>query len=165
MKDICTKLEPDFCCIVPEKRAELTTEGGLNVKGQSKYLVDFVKSIKSKNIFLSLFVDPDIEQIEAAKDVGADAVELHTGKYSRLFKTESFNEELTRIKKASIFCSQIGLKCHAGHGLDFDNVKNISSIENIIELNVGHFLVSQSIFDGLEKTIIKFREIIDDSRH
>ena len=165
MKEICTKLEPDFCCIVPEKRAELTTEGGLNVKGKSKYLVDFVRSIKSKNIFLSLFVDPDIEQIQAAKDIGADAVELHTGKYSRLFKTLSFNEELNRIKNASIFCSQIGLTCHAGHGLDFDNVKNISSIENIKELNVGHFLVSQAIFDGLEKTIIKFREIIDDSRH
>ncbi len=165
MREICTEVVPAFCCIVPEKREELTTEGGLNVLNNIDFLCNFIKDIKNHDISLSLFVDPDEEQIRASKDVGADAVELHTGKYSLLYKNDDYLDELHRIQKAAELSSKIGLECHAGHGLDFENVKNISSINIIEELNVGHFLVSNSIFDGLEKTINKFRQIIDESRH
>ena len=110
---------------------------------------------------VSLFVDPDPDQIKAAKELGVSAVELHTGKYSNLFKKNNFHSELEKIKKSAEYCSKIGLNCHAGHGLNFENVKNISLIDEIIELNVGHFLISNAIFVGLEKTIEKFMKIIN----
>ena len=112
-------------------------------------------------IKVSLFIDPDLEQIRAAKDLGVDAVELHTGKYSRLHKINKFDSELTKIRNASLFCSELGLKCHAGHGLDFSNAAKIASIKEVEELNVGHFLICSSIFFGLENAIVKFMKIIN----
>ena len=160
MQKICLKYKPFACCIVPERREELTTEGGLNVLAQRDYLNNFLPPILKKGIRTSLFVDPCIKQIKAAYELGANAVEIHTGKYSRLFKKKNFLSELDQIKKAAIFCNNLGLECHAGHGLDFFNVKNIRKIKEIEELNVGHFLISNAIFDGLESTILKFKEII-----
>ena len=164
MKEICIKVSPEFCCIVPEKREELTTEGGLNVRKQVKYLREYVENIKHNGTKVSLFVDPEIDQIDAAIEVGADAVELHTGKYSLLFEKGYYKNELERIQYSADYCAKNKIVCNAGHGLNFKNVSNISKIENILELNVGHFLVAQSIFDGLKETILKFREIINESR-
>ena len=164
MREICLKVSPEFCCIVPEKREELTTEGGLNVRKQVKYLKEYVKSIKNNGTKVSLFIDPEIDQIDAAIEVGADTVELHTGKYSLLFEKGSYQNELERIQESSEYCAKNKIVCNAGHGLNFKNVSNISKIENISELNVGHFIVAQSLFNGLKETILKFREIINESR-
>ena len=164
MREICIKVSPEFCCIVPEKREELTTEGGLNVRKQVKYLKEYVKSIKNNGTKVSLFIDPEIDQIDAAIEVGADTVELHTGKYSLLFEKGSYQNELERIQESAEYCAKNKIVCNAGHGLNFKNVSNISKIENISELNVGHFIVAQSLFNGLKETISKFREIINESR-
>jgi len=164
MREICIKVSPEFCCIVPEKREELTTEGGLNVRKQVKYLKEYVENIKHNGTKVSLFIDPDIDQIDAAIEVGADAVELHTGKYSLLFEKGSYKNELERIQESAEYCAKNKIVCNAGHGLNFKNVSNISQIENISELNVGHFIVAQSLFNGLKETISKFREIINESR-
>ena len=164
MREICMKVSPEFCCIVPEKREELTTEGGLNVRKQVKYLKEYVENIKHNGTKVSLFIDPDIDQIDAAIEVGADAVELHTGKYSLLFEKGSYTNELKRIQESAEYCAKNKIVCNAGHGLNFKNVSNISQIENISELNVGHFIVAQSLFNGLKETISKFREIINESR-
>ena len=161
MLDFCLDLKPFACCIVPEKREELTTEGGLNVVKQKKYLKDFISKLRSNGVRTSLFIEPDIEQLNTAKDINASAVELHTGKYSRLFKDKLHFNELKRIKNAASKCSKLKLECHAGHGLDFLNVTEISKIPEIEELNVGHFLVANSIFDGIEKTVKKFQKIIN----
>ena len=164
MREICIKLSPEFCCIVPEKREELTTEGGLNVRKQVKYLKEYIENIKHNGTKVSLFIDPEIDQIDAAIEVGADAVELHTGKYSLLFEKGSYKNELERIQESAEYCVKNKIVCNAGHGLNFRNVSNISKIENISELNVGHFIVAQSLFGGLKETISKFREIINESR-
>ncbi|MEE2695450.1 MAG: pyridoxine 5'-phosphate synthase [Pseudomonadota bacterium] len=161
MKEICLKVQPYSCCIVPERREELTTEGGLDVKNQKRYLNQFLPQIIKSDIKLSLFIDPEIDQIKAAHDLGVNAVEIHTGKYSRFYKKKNYSSELKRIKKAAEYCLKIGIDCHAGHGLNFKNVSNISSIKNVVELNVGHFLISQSIFDSLEVTVKKFMKIIN----
>ena len=164
MKEICIKVSPEFCCIVPEKREELTTEGGLNVRKKVEYLRDYIEKIKDNGTKVSLFIDPEITQIDAAIEVGADAVELHTGKYSLLFEKGSFNNELRKIKESAEYCVKNKIVCNAGHGLNFKNVTNISKIRNISELNVGHFIIAQSLFYGLKETISKFREIINESR-
>ena len=161
MKNICLKTNPFSCCIVPERREELTTEGGLDVKNQLDYLSKFITGFKNKDIKLSLFVDPDIEQIDAVFKLGVKVIEIHTGKFSRNFNKKNHHLELNRIKRAAEHCRKIGIDCHAGHGLNFDNVEEISKIPNIVELNVGHFLISNSILDGLDKTIRKFMKIIN----
>ena len=160
MKNICLNLRPYACCIVPEKREELTTEGGLDVKQQKVYLAELISDINNAGIKSSLFIDPDEEQIRAAKDTGANAVEIHTGSFSRAFNKKNHNFEIQRIKLAAEICQDIDIDCHAGHGLNFDNVCEVASISNIIELNVGHFLISNSIYDGLSYTIQKFMKII-----
>ena len=161
MREICLKISPYACCIVPERREELTTEGGLDVKNQMNYLNDFLPNLIESGVKVSLFVDPDISQIQAAKDLGVYAVELHTGKYANLFPLGKSDNELQKIKEAALFCSKLGLECHAGHGLNYDNVKNISKIHQIVELNVGHFIISNSIYIGLEETVKKFMQIIE----
>ncbi len=161
MKKICLKTNPSSCCIVPERREELTTEGGLDVKNQKKFLGDFITEIIKSDIKLSLFVDPDIDQINAAYDIGVRTIEIHTGNYSRSFKKNNNVHQLNRIKNAADHCLKLGINCHAGHGLNFDNVKAISIVPNIVELNVGHFLIAHSIFDGLASTVKKFMKIIN----
>ena len=161
MKDICFKTNPFSCCIVPERREELTTEGGLDVKNQLDYLGEFVSGFKDKDIKLSFFIDPDIEQIDAVAKLGVKVIEIHTGQFSINFKKKNHHLELNRIKQAAEHCLKIGIDCHAGHGLNFDNVREISNIPNIVELNVGHFLISNAILDGLDITIKKFMKIIN----
>tara|TARA_B100000886_G_scaffold188861_1_gene129859 strand:+ start:1012 stop:1746 length:735 start_codon:yes stop_codon:yes gene_type:complete len=161
MKNICFKTNPFSCCIVPERREELTTEGGLDVKNQLDYLGEFVSDFKDKDIKLSLFVDPEIEQIDAAAKLGVKVIEIHTGKFSINFNKKNHQFELNRIQRAAEHCLKVGIDCHAGHGLNFDNASEISSIPNVVELNVGHFLISNAILDGLEMTIMKFMKIIN----
>ena len=161
MKNICFKTNPFSCCIVPERREELTTEGGLDVKNQLDYLGEFVSDFKDKDIKLSLFVDPEIEQIDAAAKLGVKVVEIHTGKFSLNYNKKNHQSEFNRIERAAEHCLKVGIDCHAGHGLNFDNAGEISSIPNIVELNVGHFLISNALLDGLNITIKKFMKIIN----
>ena len=160
MKEICLKTQPYSCCIVPERREELTTEGGLDVKNQLNYLGEFVQDFRNTKIKLALFIDPEIDQIEAASRIGVNVVEIHTGKYARCFN-DNYEYELKRIKDAAKHCEKLGIDCHAGHGLNYENAREIALIPNVIELNVGHFLISNSVFDGLEGTIKKFMKIIN----
>lgn len=163
MLAIALATKPHAACIVPEKRQEVTTEGGLDVAGLYDHIESFVKPLKKSKIRVSLFIDPDEEQIRAAKDIGAPVIEIHTGTYCKKNGKDQ-KKELDKIKKAALFAEKLGLECHAGHGLSFDNVKPIAAIENIVELNIGHFLISEAIFLGLEKAIKRMRKLMDESR-
>jgi len=157
------KTKPDYACIVPEKRNEVTTEGGIDVVRGKKKLVKFVEKLRGANIKVSLFVDPVLAQVKAANEIGAGIVELHTGSYCNAHGVAK-KKELERILKAAEICDELGLECHAGHGLTFDNVRPIAAIPNIVELNIGHFLIGEAIFIGLKDAIIKMRKIIDEAR-
>lgn len=163
MLNIALITKPDAACIVPEKRVEITTEGGLNVIEGEKKLINVVKKLKEAGIRVSLFVDPDINQIKKSKEIGADVVEIHTGTYCNN-KGKVQEEELEKIKKSAKFATSIGLECHAGHGLDFETAKQISKILEIVELNIGHFLIGESIFLGLEKAIKRMQKSINSVR-
>ena len=161
MLNIALKTKPNAICIVPEKRKEVTTEGGLDVIKNEKTLSKIITEIKkTKEIRISLFVDPNIVQIQKAKDLGADIVELHSGEFCNQ-KGKSQEDELEKIKNCAKFCEEIELECHAGHGLDYNTAKIIYQIPNIKELNIGHFIIGESIFDGLEKVIKKMKNIIN----
>jgi len=171
MVDIALKVSPNAVCLVPEKRQELTTEGGLDVIKNQEHLTRIIKKLKSKEnshkIRISIFVDPNLSQILAAKNVGADIIEIHTGKFCNLKNQKqksSQKAEFTKITKAANYAKELGLECHAGHGLDFKTAKKISSIPQIIELNIGHFLIGESVFLGLEKAIKKMKKIINLAR-
>lgn len=160
--NIALKLEPYSVCIVPEKRQEVTTEGGLDVAGQKTHLADVVKRLKDKGIVVSMFIDPSKQQIEACADIKADAVEIHTGKYANLFKIsrENASEELQNIKKSALLAKQCGLIFNAGHGLDYDNVFDICEIENLNELNIGFSIIARAVFDGLENAVSEMKKIL-----
>ena len=163
MLAIALRHAPHACCIVPEKREELTTEGGLNVVGGFGHLKPYVSQLKAKGIRVSLFVDADEAQIKASHDVGADVVEIHTGSYCD--KTgEARGHELDAIAKAARFGHSLGLEMHAGHGLTFDTVKPVAMLPEIMELNIGHFLVGEAIFIGLEASIREMRRLMNEAR-
>ena len=165
MLEIALESRPERVCLVPEKRLEVTTEGGLellNISDKNKsFIHDIINQCKVANIDVSLFIDPDIKQIEAAKSLGVNIVELHTGEYCN-----SLNKlkELKRIKNAVIYAEDISIEVHAGHGLNFENVQEIAKIKYIKELNIGHFIIGESIFMGLERVIKQMRNIIDANR-
>jgi len=165
MLEIALESRPERVCLVPEKRLEVTTEGGLellNISDKNKsFIHNIINQCKVANIDVSLFIDPDIKQIEAAKSLGVNIVELHTGEYCN-----SLNKlkELKRIKNAVIYAEDISLEVHAGHGLNFENVQEIAKIKYIKELNIGHFIIGESIFMGLERVIKQMRNIIDANR-
>ncbi|MCI1438654.1 MAG: pyridoxine 5'-phosphate synthase [Acetobacter indonesiensis] len=148
-------LEPHACCIVPERREEVTTEGGLDVAGQLATLVPRVRALAAKGIRVSVFIDPDPIQVEASVTAGAQVVELHTGAYA-----EGRVGELDRLRAAAAQAHAAGLEVHAGHGLTFENVGPIAAIPEIRELNIGHFLIGQAIFDGLPSVIAEMRQRI-----
>ncbi len=160
--NIALKLEPYSVCIVPEKREEVTTEGGLDVAGQKEKLAETVKRLKDKGITVSMFIDPVKEQIEACAEIKADAIEIHTGKYANLFKVSKENavEELINIKNAAALAKQCGLIFNAGHGLDYDNVFDICGIENLNELNIGFSIIARAVFDGLETAVFEMKKIL-----
>ncbi len=161
MQEFALKIRPHAVCIVPEKRQELTTEGGLDVEGQLDRAVKFVQPLLEKNIEVSFFIDPDIHQISAVSKTGAPFIELHTGRYSEVFGTPEEEKAFQDLKGAAIFAQNYGLKVNAGHGLNYQNVKRMHEIPNLVELNIGHSIIARSIFVGLEKAINEMKALCE----
>ena len=159
MLDIAKKVLPDYVTLVPEKREEVTTEGGLDVKSNEKYLKNFVEKLKDSNIEVSAFIDPISSQINYSKEIGFNYVELHTGKYAEL-KDYDQDKELQRIIESTFEANDIGLVVNAGHGLNYNNVKKIASINNIKELNIGHSIVARALAVGLENSVREMKSLI-----
>ena len=159
MLEIATKLLPDYVTLVPEKREEVTTEGGLDVKSNMKYLKKFVENLINSNIQVSAFIDPLSEQINYSNEIGFKFIELHTGKYAELSGYEQY-EELQRIIESTNEANDLGLVVNAGHGLNYNNVKNIASIKNMNELNIGHSIVARALAVGLEKSVREMKSLI-----
>ena len=161
MQEIALKLRPHAVCIVPEKRQELTTEGGLDVEGQLQRAIDFTKPLLEKNIEVSFFIDPDVHQIAAVSKTGAPFIELHTGRYSEVFGTDEEEKAFQELKGAAIFAQNFGLKVNAGHGLNYQNVHRMHEIDGLHELNIGHSIVSRAIFVGLETAVKEMYELVN----
>ena len=159
MLAISKKLLPDLVTLVPEKREEITTEGGLDVKNNQKYLKNFVTNLKSSNIEVSAFIDPVDDQITSSGEIGFDFIELHTGKYAELSGSEQY-KELQRIIESTHLANDLGLVVNAGHGLNYNNVKKIASINNMNELNIGHSIVARALAVGLEKAVREMKALI-----
>ncbi len=159
MLEIALKTKPHAVCIVPEKRQEVTTEGGLDVIKNEKILREMIKKIRAKKIRVSLFVDANEAQIHAAKKIGADIVELHSGEFCHK-KGKTRQVEFKKIANCANLCQELDLECHAGHGLNYETAKLIAQIPQIRELNIGHFIIGEAIFDGLEKVIKKMLKVI-----
>ena len=155
------KIKPNFICIVPENRKEITTEGGLNLHRNKNKIKSIIRKFKRNKIRISLFINPSLKDIKISKDLGADCVEIHTGKFANLVKSKrNITNELFRIKKCSKLAKQIGLEVHAGHGLDYKSTKILTKIDEIKEFNIGHFIIGESIFYGLKKVIKNFKRIL-----
>ena len=163
MLAIALRHKPHAACIVPEKREERTTEGGLDAAGQHNHLAYYCDKLRDAGVRVSLFVEPDPAQIEAAIRLGAPVVEFHTGRYAHL-EGEEQATELKRIADMAALAAKNGIEPHAGHGLTFDNVQPIAAIPQIAELNIGHFLVGEAIFTGLEPAVRRMRQLMDAAR-
>ena len=163
MLQIALKYRPHAACIVPEKREERTTEGGLDVAAGYQHLMPFVNKLSDANIRVSLFIEADIVQLEAAAKLGAPVVELHTGAYCDAHGSEK-DQYLNQIIQGAKYSAEIGLECHAGHGLNFDTVSPIAAVPQIVELNIGHFLIGEAIFGGLEGAIMRMRSLMEQAR-
>jgi len=155
------KIKPNYICIVPENRKEITTEGGLNLENNKKKLKNIIQKFKKANIRTSLFINPSIKDIKISNELNVDCVEIHTGKISNLIKLKKkYNLELSRIIKTSYLANKLNIEVHAGHGLDYKTTKILTKIKAIKEFNIGHFLIGESIFFGLAKVIKRFKKII-----
>jgi pyridoxine 5-phosphate synthase len=163
MLEIALRHNPHAACIVPERREERTTEGGLDAAGQHNHLAPIVTRLTDANIRVSLFIEPDARQIEAAIRLRVPIVEFHTGKYAHA-QGEERETELRRIADAAALAAKNGIEPHAGHGLTFDNVQPIAAIAQFAELNIGHYLIGEAIFIGLEESVRKMRELMDLAR-
>ena len=162
MLRIAIKYKPDYVCIVPENRKEITTEGGLNVKKNKSLLKKIIKKINKNCIRVSLFIEPKFSDIKVSKLLGATCVELHTGRFCELLnKGRKISKNFLKLEKSVNYAKKIGLEVHAGHGLTFKSAYQISKIKNISEFNIGHFLIAESLFTGLNNTIKKFKRIIN----
>lgn len=164
MLAIALRHRPHAVCLVPERREERTTEGGLDVVGQRGPLRRFVEELAAAGCRVSLFVAPDPRQLDAAQALGAPVVELHTGSYADAETPEALKLELDRLEAAAAHAETIGLECHAGHGLRFDNVGPVAAIPTVVELNIGHFLVGEGVFIGLDGAIRQMRTLMDRAR-
>ncbi|MDC0525169.1 pyridoxine 5'-phosphate synthase [Pelagibacteraceae bacterium] len=161
MLNIALKSNPPFICIVPEKRKEVTTEGGLNLNYNKKFLIKIINKLKKKNTRISLFIEPNLVDVQKSKDLNSDCIEIHTGKLCNLInKKRNYKKEIERIKKAVNLGNKLGLEVHAGHGLTFESAKILSRIKGIHEFNIGHFLVGEAIFVGLSNTIKSFKKTL-----
>ena len=159
--NIAIKIKPDFICIVPENRKEITTEGGLNLIKNRKKIQKIISKFRKKNIRTSLFVNPSMKDIKISKQINTDCIEIHTGKLANLVKSKNnHSKELKRIKQCSSYAKKLGIEVHAGHGLDYKTTKILSKINEIKEFNIGHYLIGESIFYGLKKVIVNFKKII-----
>ena len=155
------KIKPNFVCIVPENRKEITTEGGLDLKRNEIKLKNIISRFKKAKIRTSLFINPTLKDIKLSKKLNTDCVEIHTGKISNLVKSKrNYNRELERIKKSSKLANELHIEVHAGHGLDYKTAKILKKINEIKEFNIGHFIIGESIFYGLSKVIRNFKKII-----
>jgi len=163
MLDIALRHSPHAACIVPEKRQERTTEGGLDVVAGRTHLAPFADALRAAGIRVSFFVEPDLAQLDAAVELGAPVVELHTGAYCEA-DGGGRERELARIVEAAAHAETVGLECHAGHGLSYESVVPIAAIPTIVELNIGHFLIGEAIFGGLESSIKRMRTLMDRTR-
>ena len=163
MIEIARQTQPADCCLVPERREEVTTEGGLDIDGQQSRIADAVAALAAANIRTSLFIDPDERQIDASKAVGAPVIELHTGAYASA-EGEARVLELERIAAAARYATSIGIRVHAGHGLHYHNVKPVAAINEILELNIGHAIIARSIFDGLHGAVAEMKRLMLEAR-
>ncbi len=163
MLAIALRHRPQACCLVPERREELTTEGGLDVAGQMKTLQPVVARLQEAGMRVSLFIDPEPSQIEAAAALGVSVVELHTGRYCDA-QGEARARELARLRQAAALGAEAGLEIHAGHGLCYETVKAVARIPEIVELNIGHFLIGEAIFVGLIPAVRRMRQLMDEAR-
>lgn len=163
MLAIALRHKPHAACIVPERREERTTEGGLDAAGQLAHLKPMVAKLSDAGIRVSLFIEASERQLDAAKTLGAPVIEIHTGKYC---ETEGAEQaaELERIRRAAAYAETLGLECHAGHGLNFETVTPVAAIPTIVELNIGHFLIGEAIFGGLDGAIRRMRALMNDAR-
>jgi pyridoxine 5-phosphate synthase len=159
MVAIALRVRPNAACIVPERRAEVTTEGGLDAAGQQAELEPMVAALRAAGIRVSLFIDPNPRQLQAAADLRADIVELHTGAYA-----EGHPGELDRLRVAAALTGGLGLECHAGHGLTYDNLQAVAALPEVIELNIGHFIIGQAIMDGLPAVVKRMKTLIAEAR-
>jgi len=160
--NIALKNKPNYICIVPEKRKEITTEGGLNLLKNKKKIGKIILKFKKKKIRTSLFIDPNLKDIKTAKELNVDCVELHTGKISNLVKNnKDYNYEYKKIKKCCELAKKYGLEVHAGHGLDYKTTTILSKLKDIDEFNIGHFIIGESLVSGLKNTIKKFKKILN----
>ena len=163
MLKIALKYNPSYACIVPEKRQEITTEGGLNLKKNKNKIKKIISKFKKKKIRTSLFINPSISDVKISKELNADCIEIHTGKFSNLIKSnKNYLNEFIKIKKCSSYANKIGIEVHAGHGLDYKSTKLLSRIRYIKEFNIGHYLIGESVFYGLKKVIYNFKKILRD---
>ena len=161
MLNIAIKTQPHECCIVPEKREELTTEGGLNVQAQSEFLKGYVSKLKRSGALVSLFIDPEISQVDASKEVGADIVELHTGNYAECVDQSMIDSEFSRIKLAAEHAADLGLQVNAGHGLHYENVQRIAAIPELTCLNIGHSIVAYASIHGFHEAVCKMKALMN----
>ena len=163
MVGIACAIKPSDCCLVPEKRQELTTEGGLDVISQLADLTAVTKELQAAGIRVSLFIDPDRAQLEAARQTGAEVVEVHTGAFADATTAKQQQKELERVTDAAGFANSLGFKVHAGHGLNYDNVHEIASVPEFLELNIGHSIVARSVFDGFPAAVREMKRLMDAS--
>ncbi|GGW65294.1 pyridoxine 5'-phosphate synthase [Alishewanella tabrizica] len=164
MLGIACKLKPHFSCLVPEKRSELTTEGGLDVAGQLSRMTDAVAQLADSDILVSLFIDADKKQIEAAVAAGAPYIEIHTGRYAEATKAAEQQAELTRIADAAAYAASLGLIVNAGHGLHYHNVQPIAAIPQMYELNIGHAIIARALFSGLGPAVTEMKRLMVEAR-
>ena len=160
MLSIAADVKPSDVCLVPERREELTTEGGLDVVSNQSYLRDYCKQLADKGVRVSLFIDADEKQIEAAADIGVPVIEIHTGHYADAHSVEETRQELTRIQVAARLGDSLGLQVNAGHGLDYHNVNKIAEIDGVKELNIGHAIIARAVFTGLAEAVAKMKSLI-----
>ena len=159
MLKIALKNKPNFVCIVPEKRKEITTEGGLNLKKNHKKISKILKILNSNKIRTSLFINASLQDVKLSKKMGTDCIELHTGKLADLIKrNKNYKSEILKIKLAAQYATELGIEVHAGHGMDYKTTKILSNIKNIKEFNIGHFIIGESIFDGLKKVLFNLKK-------
>ena len=161
MLKIALKAKPNFVCLVPEKRNEITTEGGLNLKKKNKTIKRIINLLNKNNIRTSLFINPSIKDIKAAYEIKTNCIEIHTGRFANKIKAnKNYKKEFNKIKKCSQYAKKLGLEVHAGHGLDYRSSKILSKVKEIEEFNIGHFIIGESISYGLKKVIQNFKKII-----
>lgn len=160
IQEIALDIKPYSICLVPERRQEVTTEGGLDVAGQLEKVTEFIKPLLDAGIIVSLFIDPDIKQVEASAKTGAQFIEMHTGSYAECFGYKEEEIEFQKLKKAAELAQKLGLKVNAGHGLNYENVHRMHEIDGLCELNIGHSIISRAVFTGLNEAVEKMKELI-----